>query len=191
MRTTNWLVEWPVDKCKGIKFDEPMLCSGTTIGTRQAVLDYLQIMHNEMKDWMEDKNCCCNGINGDDQSIHNYLFYTGKLPMATAFPNRMGIVQTVGHQAALIWKAHDKVLSAEASDYSKEKPHKTPYAGATEKSWLGLQFDLVDKDGYFTNYDGSRSRVVHQYDRFKSQLKNWLVKSGMFDENEKSPRTRG
>jgi hypothetical protein len=158
MRTTNWLVEWPVDKCKGIKFDEPMLCSGTTIGTRQAVLDYLQIMHNEMKDWMEDKNCCCNGINGDDQSIHNYLFYTGKLPMATAFPNRMGIVQTVGHQAALI-----------------------------EKSWLGLQFDLVDEDGYFTNYDGSRSRVIHQYDRFKSQLKNWLRKSGMVDEKGKGP----
>lgn len=48
MRTTNWLVEWPVRECKGMSFDEPMLCSGTTVGTRQAMLDYLDIMHQEM-----------------------------------------------------------------------------------------------------------------------------------------------
>lgn len=28
MRTTNWLVKWPVEECKGVTYDEPMLCSG-------------------------------------------------------------------------------------------------------------------------------------------------------------------
>lgn len=48
IKTTNWLVEWPVRECKGISFDEPMLCSGTTVGTRQAMLDYLDAMYQEM-----------------------------------------------------------------------------------------------------------------------------------------------
>jgi hypothetical protein len=57
-------------------------------------------MHKEMAEWMKDPKCCCNKMNGDDQSIHNYLFYTGKFPNATAIQNRMGIVHTVGKQAA-------------------------------------------------------------------------------------------
>ena len=98
-KTTHWLVKGPVSKCKGLVIDETMLCSGTTIGTREAMLEYLGIMEQEMTDWMKDPKCCCNQMNGDDQSIHNYLFYTGRFPFATAIKNRMGIVHTVGKQA--------------------------------------------------------------------------------------------
>ena len=29
IRTTHWLVDWPVGDCKNIHYDEPMICSGT------------------------------------------------------------------------------------------------------------------------------------------------------------------
>jgi hypothetical protein len=46
IRTTDhWLVKWPVKECKGIEFSKPMLCSGTTIGTREAMLRYLTDMY--------------------------------------------------------------------------------------------------------------------------------------------------
>lgn len=43
--TDHWLVEWPVRECKNITFSKPMLCSGTTIGTREAMLQYLGQMY--------------------------------------------------------------------------------------------------------------------------------------------------
>jgi len=177
-RTTHWLVKTPVKKCKGIEFDETMLCSGTTIGTRQAILDYLETMHLEMVDWMKDPNCCCNPINGDDQSIHNYLFYTGRFSHAQAIKNRIGTVHTVGHQATLIFRAHEASLARDfPHNYTKDMAYKIPFSATStdqSKSWLGIEYDLVDEEGYFLNYDGSRSRVVHQYDRFRSQIKPWL-----------------
>jgi hypothetical protein len=172
-RTTHWLVKFPVTQCKHIEIDKTMLCSGTTIGTRDSMLNYLEIMHKEMSDWMKDPNCCCNAINGDDQSIHNYLFYTGRFPFAKAIKNRMGFVHTVGHQATLISRAHEAVLERDFTNYTKDMAHKIPFSNGG-KTWLGQEFDLVDDEGYFLNYDGTRSRVVHQYDRFRSQIKPWL-----------------
>ncbi|KAL3911530.1 MAG: hypothetical protein SGILL_007246 [Bacillariaceae sp.] len=172
-RTTHWLARFPVKTCKNIEYDETMLCSGTTIGTREAMLQYLDIMHQEMSEWMKDPKCCCNAINGDDQSIHNYLFYTGRLPFAKAVKNRMGIVHTVGHQATMIFRAHEAELARDfPHNYTKDMAYQIPLS--TGKTWLGPEYELVDADGYFLNYDGTRSRVVHQYDRFRSQIKNWL-----------------
>eukprot|EP00980_Cylindrotheca_fusiformis_P003241 scaffold735_cov116-Cylindrotheca_fusiformis.AAC.11 len=181
-KTTHWLVKGPVSKCKGgLVLDEVMLCSGTTIGTREAMLEYLEIMHQEMAAWMKDPKCCCNKMNGDDQSIHNYLFYTGKFPFATAVQNRMGIVHTVGKQAAEIYKAHEQVLKRNLGD--KDLARTVPFPGTEpgKNPWLGLEFDLVDSEGFFLDYDGSRSRVVHQWDRFRDKIQPWLKTNGLFD----------
>jgi hypothetical protein len=181
-KTTHWLVKAPVSKCKGgLVLDEIMLCSGTTIGTREAMLEYLEIMHQEMTAWMKDPKCCCNKMNGDDQSIHNYLYYTGKFPFAIAIKNRMGIVHTVGKQAAEIYKAHERALKRNLGD--KDLARVVPFPG-TEKwknPWLGPEFDLVDNEGFFLDYDGSRSRVVHQWDRFRDKIQPWLQTNGLFD----------
>jgi hypothetical protein len=55
--TGHWLVRPIVKACKGIEFVEPMLCSGTTIGTRAAVLKYLEAMYAEMKVWINTPKC--------------------------------------------------------------------------------------------------------------------------------------
>lgn len=181
MRTSNWLVEWPVRECKEIKFDEPMLCSGTTIGTREAILDYLEIMHHEMKIWMEDPKCHFK-INGDDQSIHNYLYYTGKLPFARAIPNRMGIVNTVGAQSALVKKQHSAVLKSRGITGRDAQIATYPGSNFSHGLWVGKQFQITDDHGYFTNLDGTTSCVVHQYDRYGYQLEKWLQSySGLID----------
>ena len=70
------------------------------------MLKYLEVMYEEMKVWINEPKCRFD-INGDDQSIHNYLFYTGQLPFATAMPQRSGaIVNTVGAAGAKMWKWH-------------------------------------------------------------------------------------
>jgi len=174
-RTSHWLVDGPVRNCKGDKETDTflgenhrMLCSGTTIGTREATLDYLRIMHGEMMKWMLDSKCRNHEMNGDDQSIHNYLFYAGRLPFAVAVPNRQGIVNTVGVQGSMIKKQY-------GGNY---KMQKNEYQGADEDNgqWIGIHYDVTDKEGYFTNSDGTRSRVVHQYDRYGDPLDRWLDK---------------
>ena len=111
--TQHWLTEWPLRVCKGMSYSETMLCSGTTIGTRAAMLAYLNIMDAEMKVWIENPQCRF-GPNGDDHAIHNYLFYSGKLAFAHAIENRHGgHVHTVGVDGARAWNAHVQRMAQE------------------------------------------------------------------------------
>jgi hypothetical protein len=168
MTTKNWLAEWPIRACKGVTYDEPMLCSGTTIGTRETMLQYLAIMYEEMKLWINDPKCRFN-INGDDQSIHNYLYYSGKFPRETTIsvPNRMGgIVNTIGYHAARIQRQYLSISS------NMEEV----YPGASRKTWIGRsEFGLTNDDGLLVELDGiTISRVVHQWDRFGTPYIRWL-----------------
>ena len=208
VRTTHWLVDWPVGDCKNVHYDEAMLCSGTTIGTRNAMIDYLNIMQIEMYEWMSHPICCCFDTNGDDQSMHNYLYYSGKLNNTsirggvTSIINRMGIINTVGAQASLILHSHTenkKALHTAKNEYSgnshndpydlsrdedgKDKPKSHP----ERKNWLGLQYGLTDSDGYFLDMNGQRSYAVHQYDRFGGNYYDWINKNKyklFLDDNE-------
>jgi hypothetical protein len=129
-----------------------------------------------MKLWISDEKCHFAN-NGDDQAIHNYLFYTGKLPYATAIPPRTGIVNTVGVDGGKVWKQHKQKRDAKtrATD---------AFDGVTPgtKGWIGpvdfLDYRLTDEDGYFINVDGTRSRVIHQFDRFGSPIFAWMRKNG-------------
>ncbi|KAG7354902.1 hypothetical protein IV203_004258 [Nitzschia inconspicua] len=184
MRTTHWLVNWPVKDCKGVQYDEPMLCSGTTIGTRSAMLEYLRVMHVEMDEWMKDPKCCCFKTNGDDQSIHNYLFYSGKLDhIAVAIPNRVGLVNTVGVQASMIFTNHvaNQRKALEAAGEKADDAHMVAFDLTADKrydrnggNWLGLHYGMTDEAGYLVNFDGSRSFVIHQIDRFGFHYMYWL-----------------
>ncbi|CAB9518860.1 expressed unknown protein [Seminavis robusta] len=180
-RTTHWLVQFPVEKCKKTKiFDEVMLCSGTTIGTRHAMLRYLGDMAAEMRVWMKNPDCCCNGLNGDDQSIHNWLFYSGGLPYAKAEPNRMGLVNTVGVQGSIIghWKRKKLAKQNNIGDGSADG---LPYTSKNEEEkgrWLGEEYDQTDEQGYFLDFNGERSFIVHQFDRYGRPVDRWLVEHG-------------
>jgi hypothetical protein len=137
-------------------------------------------MQAEMDEWMNDPKCCCFQTNADDQSMHNYLFYSGKLDhIAVAIPNRMGLVNTVGSIAAMIWEQHvdQKKRELEAAGKNSDDAHMEPFASEGEENWLGLHYGLTDKEGYFVNFDGKRSFVVHQIDRFGVGYNHWLQKN--------------
>jgi len=59
-----------------------------------------------------------------------------------------------------------------------------PFDGATETSWIGKHYQVVDEEGYFTRIDDTRSPVVHQFDRFGARgsryLNDWIKKAGLW-----------
>ena len=175
----HWLSDLPFRQCKGIVLDQVMLCSGTTIGTRVAMIKYLDIMYAEMLVWTDDPEHCRFGFHGDDQAIHNYLYYSGQLPFATAWKNRAGgIVNTIGVPGAKYQKQHQQKLGL-----TKGQARKTPFVlGANDnpKSWISLSANFTNRDGWFTEADGSLSRVVHQHDRFGDNIKKWMEEQDWF-----------
>ena len=175
MTTNNWLTRWPIKDCKGIIYkDRPMLCSGTTVGTRDAMIKYLEIMYAEMKVWIERPKCRFD-INGDDQSIHNHLYYSGQLPFAHSIPFRKGgIVNTIGHPAAKLSKRHYDYYK-EVQNLEKSESEKIPYPGYNGRTWIDPSYGIANEDGLLTEEDGSISRVVHQFDRLGFGFEDWYM----------------
>lgn len=62
-------------------------CSGTTIGSCQAMLRYLRAMVEELVELPQ--------FGGIDQAVHNYLIYTGRLPDARLHENSEAAVVTL------------------------------------------------------------------------------------------------
>ena len=77
------------------------------MGSREGILEYLRAMMTEIKHWNTNEKCISDGV-GDDQSIHNYLYYTNQLNYTTengnvvnavAIPHRTGSIHVVGVQS--------------------------------------------------------------------------------------------
>jgi hypothetical protein len=184
--TELWLVDWPVGDCKGVHLKKPMLCSGTTIGTLDAMLKYLDRMYEEMKLWLSDPKCRFRTL-ADDQSIHNWLFYNGDLGDAIAVNNREGIVNTVGFEADLVFSEHIQKLMGE-KNMTHDEAMNTPLAGGeTDRTWISSDiYGMTDEDGFFTNFDGSRSRVVHQWDRAGVGFEKWMARQDFMKDRGKN-----
>lgn len=82
-----------------------VLCSGTTIGKKEALVTYLVSMLYEAKSCLRRNpvkflkhhhrmNHVCAG--GADQGFHNYLFWNNLLPEASSVLNGVGPVYTLG-----------------------------------------------------------------------------------------------
>jgi hypothetical protein len=130
-------------------------------------------MYAEMKVWINDMKCRFD-MEGDDQSIHNWIFYAGDLPFAMPIKWRENsIVNTIGKIAAVIWKEHMAKMK-EKHGLEHGDADRKPLEGSSEQRWLPARYGLTDSEGYFTEYDGTRSRVVHQWDRFGGTLGRWM-----------------
>ena len=64
-------------------------CSGTTIGGYQAIMEYLELMVDQMLQLKSHPS-------GMDQGVHNYLLYKQQLKNVRIFQNRLGPVFTMG-----------------------------------------------------------------------------------------------
>eukprot|EP00547_Thalassionema_nitzschioides_P015442 CAMPEP_0194240518 /NCGR_PEP_ID=MMETSP0158-20130606/6667_1 /TAXON_ID=33649 /ORGANISM="Thalassionema nitzschioides, Strain L26-B" /LENGTH=450 /DNA_ID=CAMNT_0038975229 /DNA_START=240 /DNA_END=1592 /DNA_ORIENTATION=- len=195
--TDHWLTAIPIEQCRRMKLDtSPMLCSGSTMGTRQGILNYINVMIQEFDYWNARKECRTTNMEGDDQAIHNYLYYTQAFANnnhynAASIPHRTGPIHVVGVQAdqifrAAIQKALDQGFGkdlAAAEDFVNqygymhwnETTNETKIVPSTIRrrrqkdwrTWLPPEHGLIDpKTGFILNHDGRPSSQVHQFDRF-------------------------
>ena len=130
--------------------DKPVLCSGSTLGSYEAIMHYTRTMLHSM----DTVQCWKKGIESD-QGYQNYLFYNGAFNLngqnATAYKQGEGIVNTIG------------ALNG----------HRVP---KDMKGPLDTHWHARDKEGWIVNYDGTRSACVHQWDRWYGDLVGWIDK---------------
>ena len=126
----------------------PVLCSGSTLGSFRAITYYVRTMLKSM----DEVKCWLKGIESD-QGYQNYLYYNGFFNVSggttTAFRQGTGAVNTIG------------ALNG----------HRVP---KELKGPLDTHWKARDNNGYIINYDGSRSACVHQWDRWYSELADWV-----------------
>ena len=160
---THWLTDFPISSCKGERVGTtPVLCSGNTMGSREGILDYIEVMMEEFDEWKTKPQCRINLV-GDDQSIHNYLYYANRFKNAIAIPHRTGPLHVVGYQATRIFEEAKETnfVRNDTAEWQEWLPEK--HAGL-----------LDSKTGMIVNMDGSPSAYVHQYDRFGPLIENWF-----------------
>jgi hypothetical protein len=83
-------------------------CSGTVVGARQAMLDYL----SKMAAVVETQRA---PMGPHDQAVHNWLLRTGRLPEAMLVPNEHGRVITLGRVRAPRVSPEGLVLNADGA----------------------------------------------------------------------------
>jgi len=131
----------------------PVLCSGSTLGSFQAISFYVRTMLSSM----DEVKCWLKGIESD-QGYQNYLYYNGKFDMpggtVTTFAQGTGIVNTIG------------ALNG----------HRVPkeMKGPLHSHWKARENPPPAGEGYIINYDGTRSACVHQWDRWYQDLAGWV-----------------
>lgn len=78
---------------------KPILCSGTTMGPSELMLQYVDAMVAHLERMRRDRPEVIRVLEGLDQGIHNYLLHSntwhGKVRI---FPNEQGPVMTFGHK---------------------------------------------------------------------------------------------
>ncbi len=135
----SWLVTAYGEKAVLPYFEQPVICSGSTIGNQDAIETYLRAMVSEF-----DATLCKS--KGCDQGFHNYLFYSGKL-ISTEESNAVeGISKVLVHDQG---RGIINNLAA-----LRTKP-------LSEWGLYNVETELI------LNWDGTTSVVAHQYDRDK------------------------
>ena len=123
---------------------KPVVCSGTTIGTREGMLHYLTVLVDEFIA-LADRGENCIPPQATDQSIHTMLFYQGKFgPKAKGVPYGEGTVLTVGTPCT------DKNGGHSLLDVIKR-----------------------DDEGFMLLEDGTRPGMIHQYNRCNDWIIGW------------------
>jgi len=162
----HWLAWGTIKNCFGKEHEheimksyqnKPVLCSGSTVGTREGLSRYLIAMTRRFYEltWLGDD---CLPPMANDQPVHEWLFYTnhgyaademerafGGTPLgekAVSMPFGSGPVQTVGRLCSMGEKAE-----------------------LTLGTLSQVNLSVAPATGLFLNHDGLLAPVVHQHDR--------------------------
>mmetsp|Transcript_1744 Transcript_1744/g.3821 ORF Transcript_1744/g.3821 Transcript_1744/m.3821 type:complete len:706 (+) Transcript_1744:99-2216(+) len=158
----NWLIQAYGRSNVSQYFEEPVICSGSTMGHQVAIETYLRAMVAEF-----DATSCKS--KGCDQGFHNYLYYSGKLGKEGSGNHVEGISKVIVQEQG---KGIINNLAA-----LREK---------TLQEW-----GLYDPSKELVlNWDGSTSAVAHQYDRDKEVNLMVKGKKKIFEENWNSSKKK-
>jgi hypothetical protein len=135
----GWLITAYGEKSVLPYYQQPVMCSGSTIGNQNAIETYLRAMVAQF-----DTTLCKS--KGCDQGFHNYLYYSGKLGTTGSEGGVEGISKVIVHDQG---KGIINNLAA-----LRTRP-------LSEWGLYDSKRELV------LNWDGTTSAVVHQYDRDK------------------------
>jgi hypothetical protein len=106
---TRWIANlYGSDEVEALR-DRPVSCSGTVVGTRDAMLAYLEAMTSEIARHAGLPLGC------HDQAIHNVLFHRGRLPEPRAVANATGRILTMGMMSGYRTGADGSVLNDDGS----------------------------------------------------------------------------
>jgi len=161
---SGWLRCWGKHVPK-LYFNRSVVCSGSTMGTQPALLAYTERMIAEF----DVMKCHMTPARTEsDQGYHNYLYDSGAL--ATLDGVRVvhheqgtgGLVNTIGAMNGFRVPKHMK--------------------GPLDTFWK-----IRDQEGYLLEYDGSRSAVVHQWDRFHPELVKFI--DGLVNDYDSSKKS--
>jgi len=67
----------------------PISCAGVTIGSYKIILQYIEVLCNELLKLPP--------IPGLDQGVHNFMIRSGLVPNTVIYPNEFGPVYTLGY----------------------------------------------------------------------------------------------
>jgi len=108
----NWIRHYYGDVVYEQIADNPVLCSGTTLGSYGRVLEYLEIMCAEMKEKLSQNYAY---LVGADQGIHFYKFYTGGIPGAVVREHGYSEVQTLHYEKKFLFSKDGFLLNVDGS----------------------------------------------------------------------------
>jgi len=148
-----WNTLW-THKCFGIDVvramtGETVFCSGTTAGNRAGMRAYLDLMLAELT-WRD-----CKDTGGADQGVHNFLV---RLILETA---GTGNTQDQSVDPIKIFVEEQGIGAVNT------------LSAAVRLGGPLHENGQRDPQGYVLNFDGTKSAVVHQWDRDQS-LKTWV-----------------
>lgn len=109
----NWLREGFGEETMQSLLNKRILCCGTTLGTCQAMLQYFQ----KMRELIFGKEPLTPPVQAlrNDQGVHNYLYYSGKLAELKPLPldNTSGLFLTLGLMKNPQINAQGQILCAD------------------------------------------------------------------------------
>mmetsp|Transcript_22114 Transcript_22114/g.28637 ORF Transcript_22114/g.28637 Transcript_22114/m.28637 type:complete len:279 (-) Transcript_22114:24-860(-) len=137
-----------------------VLCSGSYLGARDGIINFEKTLLAEAN----AMQCHYKGV-PSDQGYLNYLYYAGSLPAGgtTRVEDRgYGVVNTLG-------------------SLDGRRAHQDGYLPSTHVN-IGQYWQIRDSQGYVLQNDKkTRSAVVHQYDRFHLEFRDFVAMLGKCD----------
>merc|ERR1719487_360146 len=178
--TMHWLERPMMHECYNLRKNEPVICSGTVMGTKTAIIQLFRAMGSEYERLRRLGQCKqLDGI-GVDQPLLNSMYYNGDIARlkngnVEVLKYREGPVLTAGIPGSPYLKQYEDshfTLPSHRDGYMERFDTVDKEMQRTEwqqRDLARLKRELMEVNGEsfsFVNNDGKPAAVVHQWDRF-------------------------